>query len=177
MAGVFPPVELEWRGRFYTVQPHRVMGLLVALERHVSLGEIHAYSLRGASPVATFCQAYGAMLRYAGAHVRDEDVFAFAMHDGHFQAVADAIKELTWLMIPPAERARLREAAASGEEIAAPEAEIAEGNAPPAAAGSKRPTKRQSAKAGSRRPSSGASTRTSGGGSTKRAARGKPSAG
>jgi hypothetical protein len=62
-------ITLAWEGRDYTIPANRVMGGSLASRTRE---ELALYLNRGAMPLAKFAMAYGAVLRFAGAQVEDE---------------------------------------------------------------------------------------------------------
>lgn len=161
---IFTPVELEWKGATYTVAPHRVMGLIAAIEDVITLHEMAVFMQRSSLPTARMATAMAAALRYAGCRVTGDDVYELVISDpvkgGRIVAAVMRIMRLT---MPERARAGFDEiidsfdgmvTAAENEALASTHgAEL--GNLPSApakmataAASSKRPTKRRSAKAG-----------------------------
>lgn len=128
---VFEPVTFEWVGKSYEIPPKKIMGAIACVEKHVTLREIYlAIAERDAVPLAALCAGYGALLRYAGAKVEDEEVY-----DGLFtgpvpdqQQVWAALNGLMSLMIPPAHLQR-DVAGARG-----PQKDTPQGNGEPTAA-------------------------------------------
>ncbi|MFP4539285.1 MAG: hypothetical protein ACLFPA_13405 [Dichotomicrobium sp.] len=150
MAGVFDDFPLEFRGVDYTIPADRRMGAIAAVEEVITLAELTAMCARESVPLGRLSAAYGALLRYAGAKVSDEEVYAGMFSDGDFfEAAVLALQGLMSLMLPPAALN------GAGEEAA----DVAPGEKktdPPKASGSsKASTRRSSARARSRRRSSG----------------------
>jgi hypothetical protein len=73
--GAFDDVELEWAGKAYTIPANKVMGAIARIEDVMTLGELLAYVERETAPFGKIAAAYGAVLRYAGCKVSDEDVY------------------------------------------------------------------------------------------------------
>lgn len=97
---VFEPVSLTWKGEEYKVESDKVMMLIAKIEDIITLSEVYNYAQKGAAPVAKIAMAYGAALRYAGARVRDDEVYKglFAKGDDSIPA---ALNALLTMMIPP----------------------------------------------------------------------------
>jgi hypothetical protein len=149
MGSVFQDIELEWGGRVYTIPSNRVMGAIARIEDVVTLPELQASFTRGGVPISKLSAAYSAILRYAGAKVTAEEIYAdaFAGKDAG-QLMMAAIMNLMTIMLPPAARAKLEEAMASGEGDNAPQDGADPGNSQPTApASSRKPTRQRSAKA------------------------------
>lgn len=165
--GVFKEVTLEWDGETHVIPSNRVMGAIARVEEFVTLKELSEFSQapQGAK-YARLAQAYGSLLRYAGARVEDDEVYAGMFpkseRDVDFRVkMYDAIGGLLTLMLPPSSMSERVEAAA------------AEGKQEPIAAkSSRRPTEQRSETetgTGDSDPvSSGGSTRKSSGGSQRR---------
>jgi hypothetical protein len=147
MQSVFTDIELEWEGRLFIIKPHKVMGAIARIEEHITLAELQAYSQKGTAPLAKLCMAYGAVLRYAGAAVSDDAVYAKAFDEPEAQQVVmTAVMNLMQMMLPAQARARLQELMNAPDE--APDGETPTGNPPATAKASlSKPTKRRSRKA------------------------------
>jgi hypothetical protein len=144
----FDPIVIGWAGREYTIPSRNVMRAIARIEDVVTLVELQQYAQRGTMPMAKIADAYASVLRFAGAQVTGEDVYAGMFGgEGDTETQANVLAAITGLqemMMPPEIRKKL---AASGNGTAAPDANQ---NAPAAAktnaAGtSKKPTKRRSA--------------------------------
>jgi hypothetical protein len=97
---IFDPITFTWKGTDYTVQPDRIMKLLYAIETAVTLPELTEYARnRGGAPVR-LSMAYGAALRFAGADVGDDEVYA-ALFGPDAEATGARMKELVEMAIPP----------------------------------------------------------------------------
>lgn len=97
--GIFEPVTLTWQGDEYTVPADRVLGLIASVEEHITLADLG----RASSPkLAQLSYAYAAALRYAGAKVTADEVYAACFRDAA-STIQALITALLMLMIPPAE--------------------------------------------------------------------------
>jgi hypothetical protein len=144
--GIFAAKELGWRDETFVIPARRMMGAIAAIEDVITLHELQLFAARKTAPMAKLAMAYGAVLRYAGASIADDDVYAGMLEGGQSATgVAIAISGLLEMMVPPG----LADAAAAG---APPK-----GNSRKAAAPmSKRRTSSRSARRnGSAPPSSG----------------------
>ena len=94
---VFEPVTLTWQGEEFTVPADRVMGLICEVEEVVTLGELMG---KKTTPVGKVSRAYAAALRYAGARVRDDEVYAGMFSSGG-ENINQAVNGLLSMMIPP----------------------------------------------------------------------------
>jgi hypothetical protein len=149
--GAFTDIELEWAGKVYSIKAHRIMGAIARIEDIVTMPELQSYAARQGAPLGKLCMAYSAVLRYAGASVRDDEVYDAVFSGAGGDGILTAVMNIMELMIPAS--ARIKIAAGEGEPVAEP----APGNRQAAAAASsKRRSKSRSRKAnGSRRVSSG----------------------
>lgn len=102
MGGVFEPITLNWEGTDHTIPSDKIMGLIMRIERVVTLKELLEASGSGHMPMARISSAYGEALRYAGASVTDEQVYAgmFAKASA-LTAMQTAIVTLLGMMVPP----------------------------------------------------------------------------
>lgn len=143
MSGVFQDIELEWNDRIYTIKSNRVMGAIYRIEDIITLQEFQEYALKGTAPIGKLCGAYGAVLRYAGAPIKDEDVYDLMFRgDNAQEAILEAVLNLISLMLPMHAREKLDALQNDGELENANS-----GNSPATAADSSRqPTKRRSQK-------------------------------
>ena len=100
---IFKEVVLGWDGADYTIPPDRVLGAIAEIEQVITLSEIAVYHQRGTAPMAKLAQAFGAALRFAGARVDNEEVYAGMLRGGDSQSVAIAsVQTLLQMMLPPA---------------------------------------------------------------------------
>jgi hypothetical protein len=99
---VFQEVKLGWGGKDFIIPPYRVLGAIAEIEQIITLPEVAAYSQRGTAPLAKLAQAFGAALRYAGAKVGDDEVYAGMLGAGDGQTAAVAsVTTLLQMMMPP----------------------------------------------------------------------------
>lgn len=135
--GAFKDLELKWRGETYAIKSHRVMGAICRIEEIITLPELRKYSDRGTAPIAKLASAYAEVLRYAGAKVTADEVYAAALDDTDMieGGVMVAVMQVMELMIPPATLKRIHE-----------DQELKNSNATMGEASSKKPTKPSSRK-------------------------------
>lgn len=113
-----------WDGRKLTVPADRMLATIARVEDIITLGELSAYFTTGRLPLAKLSQAFGVVLRQAGANVEDDDVY-----DGMFRAkgaevrrrATEAISMLMSMMVPPEHLRSVMEPAKPGK----PEAGVA----------------------------------------------------
>ncbi len=141
--GAFDAVTLAWAGSEYVIPGNRVMGAIARIEDVVTLEELGRYGERGTMPLAKLAMAYGAVLRYAGANVKDDEVFAGMFSDGQKQTdLVTALMSLLTMMLP------LGSAEEGGGNAGVATPNPTQGARPAAAASSRKPTKRRSGPAG-----------------------------
>lgn len=101
--GSFEDIRLEWAGADYTIRANRVLGAIARIEDVVTLNELQRFAVRGTAPMAKIAMAYGAVLRYAGATVSDDEVYAgmFGAGGTSADAVVDSVSTLVAMMVPP----------------------------------------------------------------------------
>lgn len=119
MSNAFEETKLLWQGKEYTIPSNRMMGAIARIEDVVTLSELRAFSTRGGAPVGKLAMAYGAMLRYAGADVTDDDVYITLFAGGDQVAIITAIKNVMLMMVPPAMRKDVEAGRSVKEEGAA----------------------------------------------------------
>jgi hypothetical protein len=140
---VFSDIDLEWRGEVYTIAADRVMKAIAVVEAHITVPEFLMVAVGRQVSVSRLCAAYGAVLRYAGAKVTDEEVYASVFASGDLQGtIVRSVSEIMKLVIPPGARAD-----AEGQDVASTDAahQASLGNSPAtAAASSSKPIKRRS---------------------------------
>lgn len=100
---MFQEYSFEWNGRKHTIPADRIMGAIGAVEEHLTLHEIHAMmNTRGTVRMERISRAYGALLRYAGVEVTDEDVYASFFAAGATRdTLVGSLVGLQALMVPP----------------------------------------------------------------------------
>lgn len=130
---LFDDVKLVWKGREFIIPRNRVMGAIARVEDVLTLQELMRIQARGGTPFVKLSMAYGTVLRYAGANVDDEDVYAGMFKLETSGEVSGAVVSLLHMMLPP------------GIDFGTPQKAPPKGKARAAAAStSKRRTKRRS---------------------------------
>lgn len=101
--GIFQPIPIAWEGVEHVIPADRVMGAIAAIEDVVTLHELQQFAVRKTAPMGKLAMAYGAVLRYAGARVTDEEVYSGMLGSGdRAPSISIAIAGLLNMMIPPA---------------------------------------------------------------------------
>jgi len=94
---VFDDVKIKWDGKDHTVTSDRVMGLIERIEEHISFAD-----LSGTKPkIGKIAGAWAEALRYAGARVTTEEVYAGMFKSATSGQINTAISGLLLIMIPP----------------------------------------------------------------------------
>lgn len=93
------PVFLSWKGQEYEVSADRVMMLIAQIEDVITLPQLLNPNGR---PLAKISMAYGVALRYAGAKVRDDEIYASMFTEGSAESASAAVNGLLSMMLPPA---------------------------------------------------------------------------
>jgi len=100
---VFEKVELEWKGKTYTIPPRRVLEAIARIEDHVTMEQLSSIAER--PRLAQLSRAYAAALEVAGARVNADEVYE-ALFTGD-DRIAPAILGLLVMMLPPAARKKI----------------------------------------------------------------------
>lgn len=101
---IFKEVKLQWNGRDYVIPPDNVLMAIAKVEDILTLGELSRAMVKNTIPTGKLAQAFGAILRHAGANVTDDEVYAGMFGSGdRARAASSAVSTLLVLMIPPAE--------------------------------------------------------------------------
>jgi hypothetical protein len=111
IVGVFTDIEMVWREKPYTIKSTRIMGAIAQVEDIITFPEVAAFMQRKTAPMARLCQAYAAMLKYAGARVTPDEIFYLVVDDPARQLVVfKTIAGLLALTLPLTDRAKLEAA-------------------------------------------------------------------
>lgn len=113
--GSFDDIHLEWADRKYTIKRDRVLGAIARVEDVLTLSELSRFHQRGTAPMAKIAMAYGAVLRYAGAKVSDDEV-AQGLGEMNADSVVEAIMGLLLMMAPKLSSADKEAAPPVGKE-------------------------------------------------------------
>lgn len=112
MSSPFADFAVEWAGAPYTIPARKIMRAIAVVEDIVTLGELSTMVRDDRLKLSKVAAAYGALLRFAGASVDDEQVYAGLFSGGAQTTAMASINGLLGLMIPPS---ALAEAEASGK--------------------------------------------------------------
>lgn len=108
---IFQDITLSFGGDDFIVKADNVLGLIAEIEEIVTIGELLD---RKHIKAAKISKAFGVALRYAGARVRDDEIYLSMFKDGESGRIFSTINELLLLMTPPAEL--IDETAGEGEK-------------------------------------------------------------
>lgn len=101
--GVFAEVRLNWKGRDYVIPPDRVMRAIAVVEDVVTIAELgEMATIPKARKLTRLAEAFGAVLRFAGAEASDEEVYAGLFDKNSKGAAIQAVMALLAMMMPPA---------------------------------------------------------------------------
>lgn len=95
---IFQDVTLTYNENSYKIKSNDVMRLIARIESVVTIQDLAKEQGPGLSRLA---QAYGLVLRFAGANVTDEEIYSSMFSDGGAESAGNAITGLISLMIPP----------------------------------------------------------------------------
>lgn len=98
--GAFDDAKFEWRGKEYSVPANRILPMLARVDEFITLAELSDHLARKSVPFAKVALAWGAVLRYAGAHVTDEDVYCGMLEGDGGASATLALHGLMGLMMP-----------------------------------------------------------------------------
>lgn len=98
---IFKEVTLTWKGETFTIAPDHVLRAIAIVEERVTLHELMKFQQRGTAPLSTLSSAFASVLRYAGAKVTDEEVYAAMFSGDQAISVGQAISALLLMMVPP----------------------------------------------------------------------------
>lgn len=96
---IFQDVTLSFANKEYKIEANSIMRCLAQIEDVISLAEL---TNKTHVPMVKLSMAYGIALRYAGATVSDEDIYANVFEPGSAHVVQEAVSGLLLMMIPPA---------------------------------------------------------------------------
>lgn len=118
MKSSFDDIRLTWNGQTFVIPSDRVLGAIARVEDVITFHELLAYSGRSTAPVGKLAEAYGILLRYAGADVTDDAVYVGMfgnLTEGFGGTVRESIETLMLMMIPKDERQKGKPEPAAGK--------------------------------------------------------------
>jgi len=117
---IFKQVELDWGDQTYTIPPNRILGAIAIIEEYFTFQDLADAVNSKKLSLTTLSRTYGDILRYAGASVSDDEVYAGMFAGDLSSQIRRAVETLLVMMIPPSVFA-----AAAADTVEAP----ARGNA------------------------------------------------
>jgi hypothetical protein len=168
----FNDIELVWQGQTYVIPARASLEAIARIEEVITMDELAHCVVRSAKPMLRVSRAFASVLRFAGANVSDEEVYADLFGDG-LEALARThilMAHLQTIMVPPAIRKRLEQQVEQARQLRAVNQAQSVGNPQAASekASLKPHSKRSSGRDGSRRKASGPGRRWKSSGSSKR---------
>lgn len=145
MSSIFDPIEMRWMGQEVTIPANRVLKAIASVEEILPLDQVVKMAQSGHVHIAKCSMAYGAVLRYAGLKVTDEEVYSrFVGVPADAPEMVRALQALLMMMLP--------------RDLKGGSADAPKGKAPRrrASASSKKAGKQRSAEGASQTASSGA---------------------
>lgn len=97
---IFNSVTLTWKNKEYTIPPTQVLRAIAIVEDQVTLHELMQYQSRGTVPLSKLSGAFASVLRFAGAKVTDEEVYAAMFTGDGAASTGTAISALLLMMVP-----------------------------------------------------------------------------
>ena len=98
---IFEDVTLTWKGQDYTIESTKIMGAIAKIEEVITLKELGEYAQKGDAPMAKLAMAFASVLRYSGAKVGDDEVYAGLFSGESGASVMESLSSLLTMMIPP----------------------------------------------------------------------------
>lgn len=97
---MFDPIKLEWSGKTITIPANRVMQAIATVEDIVTLVELTDMFQRGAPKYSRIAMAYGALLRFGGMEIKDEDIYTALFDEGSSEQISNGLIILLSMMVP-----------------------------------------------------------------------------
>ena len=109
----FKDIEIGWRDETFIIPSNKVLGAIASVEEVVTVQQLAALTQVEDVPLSKLAQAYGALLRYAGCSITDEEVYQGAFEHGGGEDIGLALIALFEMLTParPAARAKKKAAA------------------------------------------------------------------
>lgn len=98
---IFDPIEMRWIGKEVTIPANRVLKAIAAVEEILPLDQVVKMANTGHVHIAKCSMAYGAVLRYAGVEVTDEEVYSrFVGVPADAPEMVRTLQALLMMMLP-----------------------------------------------------------------------------
>lgn len=101
---MFKEIEIVWFDQTFIIPPDRVLRAIAVVEEHLTIGDLARESQTGTLRLARMASAWGALLRFCGSRITDDEVYVslFAGDDAEVRArMFDSVSTLLALMVPP----------------------------------------------------------------------------
>ena len=101
MSSIFDPIEMRWMGKDVLIPANRVLRAIAAIEEILPLDQVVRMGVTGHVHIAKCSMAYGAVLRYAGVEVTDEEVYSrFVGVPAEAPEMVRTLQALLMMMLP-----------------------------------------------------------------------------
>lgn len=107
---IFKPVELDWAGQTYLIPANCILGAIAIIEEYFTFQDLANVVETKNLSLTKLARTYGDILRYAGATVTNDEVYAGMFAGDMSNKILTAVNTLLMMMIPPSVMA-----AASGD--------------------------------------------------------------
>jgi hypothetical protein len=117
----FDDIKLGWRGETHVIPARMSLEAIARIEEIITLEELANAAARGAKPSLRLSRAFASVLRFAGAHVTDEEVYTDLFGSGMeiLLRTQNLATTLQVIMVPPQIRKRLEEQVERAHEVRA----------------------------------------------------------
>lgn len=112
MTNSFDDARFTWKGQTFVIPANAILGAIARVEDVFTFHELLAYSGRQTAPIGKLAEAFGAVLRYAGANVTNDEVYEGmfgSLAEGQGGAAQTAIRTLALMMVPKSKRAEIEQ--------------------------------------------------------------------
>lgn len=113
---VFQDVCIEWDGKKYTIPSDQVLKAIAIIEEHFTIQQLISNMSNSENiKLVKLTSCIGEVLRYAGADVSDEKVYAGMFKEGEArEKVMQTIQVLVMMMLPPEKLAEIEDGGNTG---------------------------------------------------------------
>jgi hypothetical protein len=98
---IFKAVEFDWHDKTFTVPADHVLGAIAIVEEHFTFQDLANAMETKKLSLTRLARCYGDVLRYAGATVTDDEVYAGMFVGDMALKIRQATDMLLAMMIPP----------------------------------------------------------------------------
>lgn len=102
MSAIFDPIEIEWDGKPYRIEPQNILKAIARVEEHITLAQLVKQAESGSVSSSKLSMAFGTLIRFAGAKATDEEVFERVLGAGSLNAddMGKALGMMLSMMLP-----------------------------------------------------------------------------